>query len=38
MAPKLSSYQQNLIYGMLEAQIFSNTEIAAAAHITDYSI
>ena len=38
MAPRLSRYQQNLIYGMLEAQIFSDTEIAAAARTIDYSI
>ena len=38
MAPRLSRYQRNLIHGMLEAQIFSDTEIAAAARIIDYSI
>ena len=38
MAPKLSRYQRNLIYGMLEAQIFSDTKIAAAACTTDRSI
>jgi len=38
MAPRLSRYQRNLIHGMLEAQIFSNTEIAAAARTTDRSI
>ena len=38
MAPRLSRYQRNLIYGMLEAQIFSDAEIAAAAHTTDRSI
>ena len=35
MAPRLSRYQRNLIYGMLEAQIFSNTKIAAAVRFTE---
>jgi hypothetical protein len=38
MAPRLFRYQQNLIHSILEAQIFSNTKIAAAAHTTDHSI
>ena len=38
MAPKLSRYQRNLIHSMLEAQIFSDAEIAAAARTTDRSI
>src|SRR5437879_5267824 len=38
MAPRLSRYQRNPIHGMLEAQTFSDTEIATAACTTDRSI
>jgi transposase len=38
MASRLSPDQQNLIVSMIEADRFSNCEIATAAHTTDRSI
>ena len=38
MAPRLSHFQRTLIVSMIEAERFSNVEIATAAHTTDRSI
>ena len=38
MAPRLSSSQRTLIDNMIEADRFSNNQIAAAAHTTDRAI